>query len=175
MPTITAPNIEVTQVVTGFIYEISISEDDSGSGITRIEIGPYFFSGVPPRVVYPEAVTNELTPSGWSQIGWITDTKGQSWLRFNGGVIKPGDGEAIFQFTSNYKAAAGSGPRLVVWHGARSETFDVPVPDYSSEPPLRNSRHDSTGLGKVYRQSGCMPQTVLCCLIAASLIALVAH
>src|SRR5450432_1993068 len=108
MPTITAPNFEVTRVVTGFMYELTISEDDSGSGITQIDIGPYKFEGTAPKVEYPEAVTNEGAPSGWSQIGWFTDSKGQSWLRYIGGVIMAGDGEALFQFTSNFQAAAGT-------------------------------------------------------------------
>jgi len=175
MPTITAPNIEVTQVVTGFMYELTIAEDDNGTGITQIDIGPYKFPGLPPRVEYPESATNESCPSGWSQIGWSTDSKGFSWLSYKDGVIRPGDGEALFQFTSNYKAVAGAGPGLVVWHGSRSESFAIPVPDYSSTPPLRNSRHDSVGQGRVYKQAGCLPQTVLICLVCAAIAAMVIH
>jgi hypothetical protein len=156
MPAITAPMIEVTQVVTGFLYELSIAEEDGGAGITRVDIGPYTFSGVPPKVSYPESVTNEMCPPDWQPIRWITDERGVSWLRFQGGVLLPEDGEALFQFTSNYAASDNSGTHLVVW-----ETFDVPLPDYTCEAPARNSRHDSTGLGRIYKSSGCMPQIVL--------------
>jgi hypothetical protein len=175
MPTITAPNIEVTQVVTGYMYELTISEEDNGSGITQIDFGPYKFPGAFPKIEYPESVTNESCPAGWSQIGWYTDTKGQSWLSYKGGVISPKDGEALFQFTSNYPASAGAGPKLVVWHGSRAENFDIPVPDYSVAPPLRNSRHDCTGLGLVYKQAGCLPQTVLLGLLCAGIVMLFLH
>jgi hypothetical protein len=171
MPTITAPNIEVTQVVTGFIYELSIAEDDSGTGITRLDIGPYFFEGVPPRVRYPEAVTHEMSPPDWQAIRWITDAKGQSWLSYQGGVIHPDDGEVLFQFTSNRPSATKAGPSLIVWHGTRSDSYDVPVPDYSVAAPARNSRHDISGLGRVYKQAGCMPQVVLSCLSLAAAVA----
>ena len=175
MPTITAPNIEVTQVVTGFMYELTLAEEDGGPGITRIDIGPYKLEGLYPKIEYPESVTNESCPAGWSQIGWYTDPKGLSWLRYDGGIIRASDGEALFQFTSNHAALVGAGPRLTIWRGTRSETFDVPVPDYSTAPPARNSRHDSTGLGRVYKQAGCLPQTVLMGLIIAGLLALIVH
>jgi hypothetical protein len=172
MPTITAPDIEVTQVVTGFMYQLSIAEEDGGVGIDRIDIGPYHFDGTPPRVKYPEAVTQEMAPPDWRSIRWITDGKGQSWLRFDGGTIRPDEGEALFQFTSNHAPATKSGPRLVVWRGARSETFDVPVPDYTRKAPARNARHDSTGRGEIYKQTGCLPQLVLgCAAIVGAILA----
>jgi hypothetical protein len=174
MPILTAPHIEVTQVVTGFMYELTIAEEENGTGITRIEIGPYSFGGVTPRVRYPEAVTHEMAPPDWQAIRWVTDEQGRSWLRLEGGIICSGDDEALFQFTSNYQAAAGSGPKLIAWRGNRSESYTVPVPDYSIPAPNRNSRHDSQGLGQVYKQSGCMPQVVLGCLAIGGLVALAA-
>ena len=171
MPTITAPNIEVTQVVTGFMYELSIAEEENGTGITRLDIGPYTFPGVPPRVKYPEAVTHEMSPRDWQAIRWVTDELGQSWLRYQGGTILPDDGEVLFQFTSNRAAATKSGPKLIVWRGNRSESFDVPTPDYSVDAPARNSRHDSQGLGRVYSTTGCAPQFVLGCLCLVGAVA----
>ncbi len=171
MATITAPNIEVTQVVTGYIYELSLAEEDSGSGITRIDIGPYRFEGVMPRIKYPEAVTNEMAPPDWQPIRWFTDASGNSWLRYQGGIIRAGDGEALFQFTSNFASSGNAGQSLVVWRGDRSETYGVRVPDYSQQPTLRNSRRDSSGLGKVY-QTGCAPHFVLGCVLAVGIVIL---
>ena len=171
MATITAPSMEVTQVVTGYMYQLAIAEEENGAGITRIDIGPYFFNGVPPRVQYPEAVTTEMVPPGWEAGRWFTDAKGATWLRFPGGVLRPDDGEQLFQFTSNYAAADDAKTHLVVWHGPnRSETYDVPVPDYTRLATLRNPRHDSQGLGRVYKQTGCLPQLVIGCGVLAGLV-----
>ena len=88
MPTITAPNIETQQVVTGISYTLSISESDTGTGITRIEIGPYYFDGPSGRVKFPEAPTNELCPADFQSCQWIVDPDGAAWLRFDGGIIQ---------------------------------------------------------------------------------------
>ncbi len=169
MALITAPNIEVTRVVTGFMYELSIAAEEGAGPITRIDIGPYYFPGVAPKIEYPEAVTNEMTTPTWSPIRWYTDADGTSWLRYQGGELVAEDGEALFQFTSNFAPSDNAGAHLVVWRGTRSETFDVPVPDYTQAPPKRNSRSDSQGLGRVY-STGCLPQVVLSCLAIAGLV-----
>ena len=66
MRAITAPMVETQPVVTGTLYQITLAEADGESGITRIEIGPYEFPGVPVRyasagfdnlVVYPQPAT----------------------------------------------------------------------------------------------------------------------
>ena len=102
MPMITAPYVETQQVVTGFMYQLHIAEEANGPGITRLDIGPYFFGGAAGRVTYPEAVTNEMTPPGWQAIRWYTDEAGASWLRWEGGRLNSEDGEMLFQVTSNY-------------------------------------------------------------------------
>ncbi len=104
---LTAPYIETQQVVTGFLYQLHIAEESSGAGITRLDIGPYFFGGAAERVPYPEAVTNEMTPPGWQAIHWHTDEAGASWLRWEGGRLDAEDGELIFQMTSNYPPGRG--------------------------------------------------------------------
>ena len=109
-------------------------------------------------IKYPEAPTNELCPSGWQQVRWITDKSGNLWLRFEGGVLHPEDGYKVFQFTSNFPSVTGGVIKMNVWRGARIESFDVPVPDYSQPPPARNNRRDSTGLGWVYKQWGLFPK-----------------
>lgn len=168
MPTITSPLVETQKVVTGTIYQITIAEESGGSGITRIDIGPYQFPGVAPRVQFPEAVTNELCPPGWEQICWYVDPKGQAWLRYEGGRIMPEDGHLVFQYTSNYPPTSDGSAYMVIWHDNRSEKQMAPVPDYSVSPPKMNSRHDSTGLGRDYKQWGCMPQLVLGALAIAA-------
>ena len=169
MPTISAPLVETQQVVTGTLYQITIAEETNGSGITRIDIGPYHFPGIPPQIKYPEAPTNELSPPDFRPVRWVTDAKGNSSLRFEGGRILPEDGETVFQLTSNFPPSSGNGPIITVYRDGRSEDFKVPVPDYTQKPPARNSRHDSTGLGRVYKGSGCLPQFILgaMCIVAA--------
>ncbi len=152
MASITAPNIETQQVVTGISYFLTIAESDSGTGITRVEIGPYFFEGTSERIKYPEAPTNELVPAGFSQIHWVQDPDGSSWLRFDGGTLRASDGEQVFHFTSNFPPSNEGLAKLRIRRGSRSETFEVNVPDYSNTPPKRNARRDSTGLGKYYRK-----------------------
>jgi hypothetical protein len=154
----TAPLMETEQVVSGINYQLTISEADGGTGITRIEFGPYRFPLRNGLVKYPEAPTNELCPSGWQQVGWVTGRDGASWLRFEGGVLYPEDGYKVFQFTSNFPPVTGGVHKMNVWRGTRIESFDVPVPDYSQPPPARNPRRDSTGLGAVYKQWGLFPK-----------------
>jgi len=159
MPTVTAPYVETQQVVTGFMYQLHISEETGGPGITRLDIGPYYFSGRAPQVKYPEAVTNELCPPGWQGIRWITDESGASWLRWEGGRLSEEDGEAVFQLTSNYPAREG-GPALYVWRAGRraAEKYNVPVPDYTQSPPKINARHDVIGNGTTFAaRKGCAP------------------
>jgi hypothetical protein len=152
MATITSPSIATQQVVTGINYELTIAESSTGTGITRIEIGPYFFEGAAGQIKYPEAPTNELCPAGWQQIHWVQESDGSSWLRFEGGIVRASDNERIFQFTSNFPPSSDGLAKLRIWRGSRSETFRANVPDYSQAPPLRNARRDSTGLGKFYRK-----------------------
>jgi hypothetical protein len=169
MPTITAPHVETQQVVTGTLYQITLAEETNGTGITRIDIGPYRFPGIPPQIKYPEAPTNELSPADFRPVRWVTEDNGNSYLRFEGGRILPEDGETVFQLTSNFPPALGNGPVLTVYRDGRKEDFNAPVPDYTQKPPKLNPRHDSVGLGRVYKQTGCLPQVVLggMCLIAA--------
>ena len=174
MATITAPLVETQQVVTGTMYQINVAEGTNGTGITRIDIGPYRFAGIPPQIKFPEAPTNELCPPGFHPVHWITDQRGASYLRFDGGRIEPGDGEVVFQLTSNFPPAMDGEAVLTVWRDNQSESFRVPVPDYTQRPPERNSRHDSTGLGRVYKGSGCLPQfilTILC--VGTGIVALI--
>jgi hypothetical protein len=152
------------------MYEISVSAESSNPGITRIDVGPYRFPGTSPLVKYPEAVTNEMCPPGWSGIKWVTDKDGASWLRYEGGVLTPDDGEVIFRFTSNFPPAESSESRMVIWNGKKQESYRVTVPDYSSKPPRLNSRHDCVGQGRAYSQFGCMPQLILG-IVATALVA----
>jgi hypothetical protein len=162
MASFTAPNIETQQVVNGINYQLTIAEFDTGPGITRVEIGPYYFDTSVGQVKYPEAPTNEMCPSGWEQIRWVQESDGSCWLRYNGGIILAEDNERIFQFTSNFPPSTIGTAKLKIWRGTRTETFEANVPDYTCEPPARNSRRDSTGLGAVYNKWGCMPQVILC-------------
>jgi hypothetical protein len=169
MPTVTAPYIETQQVVTGRMYELTIAEQDGGQGITRLEIGPYYFPGVAPRIKYPEAVTNEACPPDWSGIRWVTDENGASWLRWDGGRLMPEDGEMVFRLTSNYPPSDRGQAALLVWRGASKtpERFKVPVPDYSQPPPQINPRHDVIGKGITFvARGGCLPPAIfgLCVL-----------
>lgn len=159
MPAITAPLVETQPVVTGIMYSVALNEESGGTGITRIDFGPYYFPGPQPK--YPEPVTNELAPPGWSPIRWVTGDDGASWLRYDGGLILPEDGETVFRFTSNYPASTSGPAHMVVWRGERQESFDVPVPDYTQPAIRRNPRHDCIGQGSVYQQWGCFPQLVL--------------
>ena len=159
MPTQTAPYVETQQVVTGTMYQLYIAEESDGRGITRMDIGPYYFDGVVPRVKYPEAVTNEMCLPGWEGIRWYTDNSGASWLRWQGGILEPETGEVIFQMTSNYPAA-GDAAGLYVWRRGKDQPVRYPIqaPDYSKAPPHINPRHDVTGLGTTFApKSGCAP------------------
>ncbi len=177
MPSVTAPYVETQQVVTGFIYQLYVAENENGPGITRLEIGPYYFPGTPPKVKYPEAVTNEMCPPGWQAVRWVTDSAGASWLRWQGGRLTPEDGETIFQMTSNYPAS-NEGASLNVWRtNAKSpERFSIAAPDYSQPPPQINPRHDVIGRGKTFvTGSGCAPPTVLALSVLSLGIALWRH
>lgn len=162
MPTVTAPYIETQQVVTGFMYQLHIAEESNGQGIIRLEIGPYRFPGTPPLVKYPEAVTNEMCPPGWSSIRWVTDDSGQSWLRWEGGRLDSSDGEMLFQMTSNYPPT-GSGAGLYVYRtgSTRADRFEIPTPDYSVSPPQINTRHDVIGKGTTFVKGGCVPPMII--------------
>ena len=164
MAMITAPYVETQQVVTGFMYQLQIAEETNGPGITRLDIGPYYFSGAAPQIKYPEAVTNEMTPPGWAAIRWFTDPAGASWLRWEGGRISAGDGEMLFQMTSNYPPGH-SGAGLYVWRGSRApERFAIAAPDYSQPPPAVNPRHDVKGQLAFAPGSCCAPLLVFAAL-----------
>ena len=152
MASITSPQIETQLVVTGTNYQLTIAEASTETGITRIEIGPYYFTGATGQVKYPEAPTNEMVPSGWQQIHWVTERDGSSWLRFEGGIITADQGERVFQFTSNFPPSSSGLAKLRIWRGTRTEKFAVNVPDYDQKPPVRNSRRDSTGFGEIYKK-----------------------
>ncbi|HEX5324477.1 MAG TPA: hypothetical protein VFW40_11870 [Capsulimonadaceae bacterium] len=173
MPAITAPFVETQPVVTGIMYQVTLNEEANGTGITRIEFGPYFFPGPNPK--YPEPVTNELAPSGWSPIRWVTEADGASWLRYEGGNLQPEDGEVVFRFTSNFPPSTSGPAHMIVWRGSRKEDFDVPVPDYTQEAIRRNSRHDCIGQGSVYKQWGCFPQLILGMLGLAAVVGFLAR
>ncbi|MGO8670706.1 MAG: hypothetical protein ACLQVD_04990 [Capsulimonadaceae bacterium] len=162
MPTITAPYVETQQVVTGFMYQLHIAAEDDGFGISRLDIGPYRFSGVPPLVKYPEAVTNEMCPPGWESIRWVTDDSGTSWLRWEGHLDHT-DGEQIFQMTSNYPPTTTGGNIYVFrGNGGKPEKYSVAVPDYSKAPPQINSRRDVVGQGTIFQNGpGCAPTMAL--------------
>lgn len=175
MPTVTAPYVETQQVVTGYIYQLHIGEEQNGQGITRLDIGPYFF----PRSVggttkYPEAVTNEMCPPGWDAVRWYTDEAGASWLRWEGGRLDTEDGEAIFQLTSNYPSA-NTEAALYVWrgNGRTPERYAISAPDYSQTPAQINPRHDVKGQKQFAKGSGCAPPMVLA--LGAFAVALVRH
>lgn len=161
MPSVTAPYVEVSQVVTGFMYQLHVGEGAGGPGITRLDIGPYFFPGAPPQIKYPEAVTNEMCPPGWQAVRWVTDDAGASWLRWEGGRLDPEDGENLFQVTSNYPAS-NTGAALHVFRGPRKEAerFAISAPDYAQEPPAVNPRHDVIGQ-KQFAAPGCAPVLAL--------------
>ena len=168
MPMITAPYVETQQVVTGFMYQLTIAEEANGPGITRLDIGPYFFSGAAGRVSYPEAVTNEMTPPGWQAIRWYTDDAGASWLRWEGGRLEAADGEMLFQVTSNYPPS-NSDAALYVWRSNRApERYAISAPDYSAEPPANNPRHDVKGQVAFAQGKGCAPSLALAMLGAAA-------
>ena len=161
MPSLTAPYVETQQVVTGFMYELHIAEGTNGPGITRLDIGPYFFAGASDSIKYPEAVTNEMTPPGWAAVRWVTDASGSSWLRWEGGRIDTEDGEMLFQLTSNYPPS-NSDAALYVWRGNRSpEKFSLSAPDYSMPPPAVNPSHDVKGQSAYAQGSGCAPPLLL--------------
>jgi hypothetical protein len=162
MPTVTAPYVETQQVVTGFMYQLHIAEEENGQGITRLDIGPFRFEGTPPLVKYPEAVTNEMCPPDWQAIRWVTDESGTSWLRWQGGRLDMSDGEQIFQMTSNYPPTT-SGANLYVHRGAgrAPEKYSVPTPDYSKAPPQINPHHDVIGKTTFVPGAGCAPILLL--------------
>ena len=170
MPMITAPYVETQQVVTGFMYQLTIAEETNGPGITRLDIGPYFFGGAAGRVSYPEAVTNEMTPPGWQAIRWYTDEAGASWLRWEGGRLEAADGEMLFQVTSNYPSS-NSDAGLYVWRVGRApERYAISAPDYSAEPPTNNPRHDVKGQVAFAQGKGCAPVLALAMLGAAAAV-----
>lgn len=170
MPILTAPYVETQQVVTGFMYQLHIAEETNGPGITRLDIGPYFFGGAAGRVPYPEAVTNELCPPGWQAIRWYTDEAGASWLRWEGGRLDTEDGETLFQVTSNYPPS-NTDAGLHVWRGSRApERFAIKAPDYSQEPPANNPRHDVKGQVAFAKGAGCAPPMVLAMLGIAEVV-----
>ena len=170
MAMITAPYVESQQVVTGFLYQLQIAEETNGSGITRMDIGPYYFSGAAPQIKYPEAVTNEMTPPGWAAIRWFTDTAGASWLRWDGGRLLPEDGEMIFQMTSNYPPTQ-TGAALYVTRGKRApERFAITAPDYTQPPPAVNPRHDVKGQIEFTKGAGCAPVLALAFVGAAAVV-----
>ena len=170
MPMITAPNVETMQVVTGFLYQLTIAEEANGPGITRLDIGPYFFGGASGRAPYPEAVTNEMTPPGWQAIRWFTDEAGASWLRWEGGRLETEDGEMLFQMTSNYPPS-NTGAALHVWRGSRPPVrYAISAPDYSSKPPENNPRHDVKGQVAFAQGKGCAPVLVLAALGAGAML-----
>lgn len=161
MATVTAPYVETQQVVTGYMYQLHIGEEENGPGIVRLEIGPYFFAGAAPQVKYPEAVTNEMCPPGWQAVRWVTDEAGASWLRWEGGRIAADDSEMLFQVTSNYPPS-NTGAELYVWRGNRKspQRYNIFAPDYSQEPPSINPRHDVVGK-KAFARTGCAPVVLL--------------
>ena len=161
MATVTAPYVETQQVVTGFMYQLHVGEEENGPGIVRLEIGPYFFAGAMPQVKYPEAVTNEMCPPGWQAVRWETDAGGASWLRWEGGRLTEADGEALFQLTSNYPPTR-TGAELLVWRVGRKspERYAIAAPDYAAEPPTLNPRHDVIGK-KTFAKTGCAPLLLL--------------
>jgi hypothetical protein len=171
MPTVTAPYVETQQVVTGYMYQLHVGEGESGQGITRLDIGPYFFPGAPPQIKYPEAVTNEMCPRDWQPIRWYTDEAGASWLRWQGGRLFPEDGEMIFQFTSNYPAV-NADASLYVWHGASAspERYTISAPDYSQPPPQINPRHDVIGQKLFAQGKGCAPAVLMAGLAVLALV-----
>src|SRR6185437_5423379 len=133
-------------VVTGFMYQLHIAEEQNGQGITRLDIGPFRFPGTPPLVKYPEAVTNEMCPPGWSAIRWITDDSGASWLRWQGGRLDSADGEMIFQMTSNYPpTSTGAGRFVYRGPNSRPERYEIPTPDDTVTPPQINPRPHAAG------------------------------
>lgn len=171
MPTVTAPYVETQQVVTGFMYQLQIAEEENGQGITRLDFGPYYFSGAPPQVKYPEAVTNEMCPRDWQAIRWHTDDAGASWLRWQGGSLLPEDGETIFQLTSNYPPS-NTAASLHVWRGnsRTSEKYAITAPDYSQTPPQINPRHDVVGQKEFAQRHGCAPLLIMAAAIGALLL-----
>jgi hypothetical protein len=171
MPTVTAPYVETQQVVTGFMYQLHIGEEDNGPGITRLDIGPYFFSGTPPQIKYPEAVTNEMCPPGWQAVRWYTDEAGASWLRWQGGRLLAEDGEAIFQLTSNYPAI-NTDAALSVWHGnsKSADRYAISAPDYTQSPPQINPRHDILGQKQFAQGKGCAPFVLMAGTLAGLLL-----
>ena len=170
MASITAPYVETSQVVTGFMYQLSIAEEANGSGITRLDIGPYSFPGAAPQIKYPEAVTNEMTPPGWAAIRWFTDESGASWLRWEGGRIATEDGEMLFQVTSNYPPSY-SGASLYVWRGPRDpQRYAIAAPDYTQSPPVVNPRHDVKGQLSFAQGTGCTPLLIFAALGLAALV-----
>lgn len=171
MPTVTAPYVETQQVVTGFMYQLHIGEENNGQGITRLDIGPYFFSGVPPQIKYPEAVTNEMCPPDWQAVRWFTDEAGASWLRWQGGRLHTEDGEAIFQLTSNYPPS-NTDAALYVWRGSSlsPEKYAISAPDYSQSPPQINPRHDVVGQKTFAKRNGCAPIIVMAGSLAGLLL-----
>ena len=158
MATITAPYVETQQVVTGFMYQLHVGEEQNGQGITRLDIGPYFFAGAAPQVKYPEAVTNEMCPPGWQAVRWVTDDGGASWLRWQGGILYPEDGEMLFQLTSNYPPS-NTDAALHVWRvgGKSPERYAISAPDYTQAPPENNPRHDVLGQKSFVKGKGCAP------------------
>lgn len=170
MPMITAPYVETQQVVTGFMYQLTIAEETNGPGITRLDIGPYFFIGAAGRMAYPEAVTNEMTPPGWQAIRWFTDEAGASWLRWEGGRLDSEDGEMLFQVTSNYPPS-NTDAGLYVWRSGRApERYAISAPDYSAEPPVNNPRHDVKGQVAFVQGKGCAPVLALAALGVAAAV-----
>lgn len=162
MPTVTAPYVETQQVVTGFMYQLLIGEEENGQGITRLDIGPYFFPGAPPQIKYPEAVTNEMCPPDWQAVRWVTDDSGASWLRWQGGCLRPEDGETIFQMTSNYPPSDTAATLHVSrGSGKASEKYAINAPDYSQAPPQINPRHDVIGQKEFAQRHGCAPLLIL--------------
>jgi hypothetical protein len=171
MPTVTAPYVETQQVVTGFIYQLQIAAEENGQGITRLDIGPYFFAGASPQVKYPEAVTNEMCPKDWQPVRWYTDEAGASWLRWQGGRLAPEDGEVIFQLTSNYPPTNTEAALYVTHVGSKStERYAISAPDYSQPPPKINSRRDVVGQKAFASSKGCAPILLMAFALAALML-----
>ena len=170
MPSVTAPYVETQQVVTGFMYQLQVGEEENGQGITRLDIGPYFFPRAAPQIKYPEAVTNEMCPPGWQAVRWHTDEAGASWLRWQGGRILAEDGEMLFQLTSNYPPS-NTGAALHVWRGnaTSTERYPISAPDYSQTPPQINPRHDVLGQKTFAQGKGCAPFVLMAGALAALL------
>ena len=144
------------------MYQLHIGEEANGQGITRLDIGPYYFPAGAAAGQIPGSRDQRDDPAGLGRrSAGITDEAGASWLRWQGGRHCPEDGEMLFQMTSNYPPSQHRCGPVRLARQARPGALRIAAPDYSQPPPQINPRHDVKGQ-KRSRRAAAVRRSLAC-------------